>query len=154
MNNPIYTIAIISLYLLQLPVLAQGTDSQAKYEIVYQFSGKVENKTDSVYQGYLMIEDKEILKTDRLYIKVGSTPGTSDLFKLAVYEKVLKKKRYDSTKDEEARLTREGDLVRIYLGEFTDRNHFLEVNFKDKEGKYKVAKDKHKTDQDNSLRTN
>ena len=145
MYNTICSIVAFACCFLQFPLEAQDVDSLAQYEVVYQFSGKVENKTDSVYHAFLEIEDKEISKTDRLYIKVGSTPGTSDLFKLAVYEKVLKKNKFDRKKEDELALSREGDQVRIYLGEFTDQNHFLEVHFKDKQGKYKSAKDKHKT---------
>ncbi len=113
-----------------------------QYELQYEFSGIVQQQFDSLYQYYIVFRDAEVNKLDKLYIKVGSTLGSSDILVLAVDNKTLKKDKYDKTDEKEKLLSKSGTDIKIDLGIHPYGEYYVEVNSKDKDGEYHLSKQK------------
>jgi len=120
---------------------AQVDPYQVSYELEYTYDEKASKKTDSLYQVSLVIDEGELEKLKRFYIKVGSAPEQSDLFVTAISKETLEKKEYDIEKDKEKLLKRKGKNIQIDLGSYRPGDVFISVKSKDEENRYVKSKD-------------
>ncbi len=129
---------LIILLILTIPPL--NCQSQAPNEVAYQleytYSQKESTKSDSLFMVSLIIDQKELAKLQRFYVKIGSKPEQSDLFVTALSKETLAKRQYNIADDKEKILSRRGDKILFDLGTYRPHEIFISVKSKDKEGRF------------------
>ncbi len=112
------------------------SNDEIEYEVLYTFSGELGDRLDSLFSITVVIDENEVIKLERIYIKLGTQTGWSDLFAIAIEDDILNKEAYDITNDKEKLLSKTDSVIQIDLGIYPRADYYLEVNTKDAEGNY------------------
>jgi len=129
------SVLVTILTITSLYCMAQGPN-EVQYEVNYSYSRMDRGSRDSLFQITVSINEDQLQKLQRIYVKMGSKPGESDLFVTAIYASTLEKKEYDQTKDKEQLLSRRGDKIYIDLGIHPVVGNHILVKSKDTEDRY------------------
>ena len=127
-------VKMAAMLLIQI-ILVHATNSLAQNELRYkvkqEFTGEIRDGVVSVYSVTCIIDRSAFSKYSRLYLKMGSRPGLSDLFKVALDSADV---AIDSEKIQVEGVRKSRDAIEIDMGDYTSVTRYIEVWTK--EGRY------------------